>query len=69
MLTQLYYNDQSVEIPLSEVMGITHHFVLYGLVNQGSKPQKIMPAQQTIAVTPVVQNSKGGKVKYHIQYP
>lgn len=45
-------------------MGICRHFILYGLANQGPKPEKIMPAQQTIAAipVPVTQNSKGGKV-------
>ncbi|XP_049873203.1 HEAT repeat-containing protein 6 [Pectinophora gossypiella] len=63
VLSQLYYNDQKVNIPLPEVMGICRHFVLYGLVNQNPKPERIMPAQQTLAAVPVVpsSNPKGGK--------
>lgn len=62
VLSQLHFNDQNVEITLPEVMGICQYFALYGLMNLGPKPERIMPAQQTIAVTPVVQNTKGGKV-------
>lgn len=45
-------------------MGISRYFVLYGLVVQGNRPEKIMPAQQTIAMLPAVNNvtAKGGKV-------
>lgn len=66
VLSQLYFSDQNIEIPLSEVMGICQYFTLFGLVNLGPKPERIMPAQQTIAITPVVQNTKGGKVKEYM---
>ncbi|XP_026735223.1 HEAT repeat-containing protein 6 isoform X1 [Trichoplusia ni] len=63
VLSQLYYNDPSISILLPEVMGICRYFVLYGLVTQLSMPEKIMPAQQTIAMAPVTHNPnpKGGK--------
>lgn len=65
VLSQLYYNDPYVNILLPEVMGICRYFVLYGLVTQLSRPEKIMPAQQTIAMAPVTHNPnpKGGKVR------
>lgn len=55
-------------------MGICRYFILYGIVNQGPNPEKIMPAQQTLATipVPVTQNSKGGKVimvLYNTLYP
>lgn len=43
-------------------MGISRYYVLYGLVAQGSKPERIMPSQQTVAV-PVTNIPKSGKVK------
>ncbi|KAJ2949139.1 hypothetical protein O0L34_g6080 [Tuta absoluta] len=62
VLSQVYFNDPKVSIPLPEVMGICRYFVLYGILSQSAKPDRIMPAQQTIAVTPVTQvNAKGGK--------
>lgn len=62
VLSQLYLNDQKVPVPLSELMGMSRYFVLYGLVNQGSKPERLFPSQQTIAAAPVKINPKGGKV-------
>ncbi|CAB3261513.1 unnamed protein product [Arctia plantaginis] len=63
VLSQLYFNDPNISIPLPEIMGISRYFILYGLVVQGSRPDKIMPAQQTIAMPSVVNNAnaKGGK--------
>ncbi|KAJ8722117.1 hypothetical protein PYW08_004519 [Mythimna loreyi] len=63
LLSQLYFNDPNINIPLPEVMGICRYCILYGLVTQTSRPEKIMPAQQTIAIVPVVHppNPKGGK--------
>ncbi|XP_060803157.1 HEAT repeat-containing protein 6 [Amyelois transitella] len=61
VLSQLYYSEQKVSIPLPEVMGVCRYFVLYGLVAQGSTPEKIMPAQQTMAAAPVKIVPKGGK--------
>ncbi|XP_075977882.1 HEAT repeat-containing protein 6 [Anticarsia gemmatalis] len=63
VLSQLYFNDPNINILLPEVMGICRYFVLFGLATQANKPEKIMPAQQTIAMPPVVHNSnpKGGK--------
>lgn len=62
VLSHIYFNDPKVKLPLPEVIGICKYFILYGLVNQGQKPEKIMPAQQTIAAVPVRLNVKGGKV-------
>ncbi|CAH0398322.1 unnamed protein product [Chilo suppressalis] len=61
VLSQLYFNDSKVLIPLPEIMGICRYFILYGLVNQGNRPEKILPAQQTVAANPVKINPKGGK--------
>ncbi|XP_028039412.1 HEAT repeat-containing protein 6-like isoform X2 [Bombyx mandarina] len=63
ILAQLYFSDQNVVIPLPEIIGICHYFVLFGLVDQGNKPEKIMPSQQTVAMAPVPHKppSKGGK--------
>lgn len=63
VLSQIHFNDQNVCIPLPELMGISRYFLVYGLVVQGLKPEKIMPAQQTIAAVPNTtnRNSKGGK--------
>ncbi|XP_059052046.1 HEAT repeat-containing protein 6 [Achroia grisella] len=61
ILSQLYFNEHQLTIPLPEVMGICHHFVLHGLVTQNRTPQRLMPAQQTIATVPVKVNPKGGK--------
>ncbi|XP_053609751.1 HEAT repeat-containing protein 6 [Plodia interpunctella] len=61
VLSQLYFNEQKVLIPLPEVIGICRYFILYGLVIQSSRPEKIMPSQQTIAVPPVKIAPKGGK--------
>lgn len=59
----MYLNGQNTKIPLPEVMGICKYYVLLGLMQQESKPERIMPAQQTIAPSPVVHNNtKGGKV-------
>ncbi|KOB75437.1 putative HEAT repeat containing 6 [Operophtera brumata] len=41
VLSQLYFNDQNVEIPLPEVMGISWYFALYGLVNLESLKKEI----------------------------
>lgn len=62
VLSHIYFNEQKVEIPMPEVIGICRHFILHGLVSQPTKPEKIMPAQQTIAAVPVKPNPKGGKV-------
>ncbi|CAH0715508.1 unnamed protein product, partial [Brenthis ino] len=61
ILSHIYFNDQKVDLPMSEIIGICRYFTLYGLVNQGNKPERIMPAQQSIAATPVKPNAKGGK--------
>ncbi|XP_026761719.2 HEAT repeat-containing protein 6 [Galleria mellonella] len=61
LLSQLYFNEQKITIPLPEVMGICRHFVLYGLINQGPTPERLMPAQQTIATIPLKVIPKGGK--------
>ncbi|KAG6456598.1 hypothetical protein O3G_MSEX009826 [Manduca sexta] len=63
VLSQLYFNDHNITIPVPEVIGICRHFILYGLNYQAAKPEKIMPSQQTIAVTPVAHcpQTKGGK--------
>lgn len=61
VLTQLYFNDQSIIYSLPEVMGICHYFILFHLVKQGPKPEVVLPAQQTIAFAPAPQNTKGGK--------
>lgn len=63
VLSQLYFNDPNLSIQLPEVMGICRYFVLYGLVTQENRPEKIMPAQQAIALPAVVHNvnPKGGK--------
>ncbi|KAL0883107.1 hypothetical protein ABMA27_016568 [Loxostege sticticalis] len=61
VLTQLYFNDQNVPIPLPEVVGLCRYFILYGLVAQGPKPERLMPAQQSIAAAPVKIQPKGGK--------
>ena len=65
ILSHIYFNDQKVTLPLPEAIGICRYFILYGLVNQGQKPEKIMPAQQTVAAAPVRLNVKGGKVLYN----
>lgn len=66
VLSQIYFNDPNISIPLPEVMGICRYCIIYGLVVQSNRPEKIMPAQQTIAMAPVVPkpNTKGGKVRY-----
>ncbi|XP_047029951.1 HEAT repeat-containing protein 6 [Helicoverpa zea] len=63
VLSQLYFNDLNINIPLPEVIGICRYFILYGLVTQTGPPEKIMPAQQSIAMVPEVRtpNPKGGK--------
>ncbi|CAH2246737.1 jg8801 [Pararge aegeria aegeria] len=61
VLSHIYFNEQKIGIPISEVIGICQYFILYGLVSQDSKPERIMPAQQSIATTPVKPNPKGGK--------
>ncbi|XP_073955828.1 HEAT repeat-containing protein 6 [Choristoneura fumiferana] len=63
VLSQIYFNDQNINVPLPELMGISRYFLVYGLVVQGSKPEKLMPAQQTIAAVPYTtnRNPKGGK--------
>ncbi|XP_048004601.1 HEAT repeat-containing protein 6-like isoform X2 [Leguminivora glycinivorella] len=63
VLSQIYFNDQTICIPLPELMGISRYFLVYGLVVQGLKPEKIMPAQQTIATVPntINRDTKGGK--------
>ncbi|KAM3965313.1 HEAT repeat-containing protein 6 [Aphomia sociella] len=61
VLSQLYFNDEKVTILLPEVMGICRHFVIYGLINQGQRPERLMPSQQTIATAPAKVNPKGGK--------
>ncbi|XP_045773429.1 HEAT repeat-containing protein 6 isoform X1 [Maniola jurtina] len=61
VLSHLYFNEQKVDIPMPEVMGICRYFILYGLVSQGNKPERIMPSQQTVAAAPVKPNPKGGK--------
>ncbi|XP_035439500.2 HEAT repeat-containing protein 6 [Spodoptera frugiperda] len=63
VLSQIYFNDPNISIPLPEVMGICRYCIIYGLVVQNNRPEKIMPAQQTIAMAPVVPkpNTKGGK--------
>lgn len=68
VLSQICFNDQSIKIPLPELMGISRYFLVYGLVVQGSKPEKLMPAQQTIAALPNTtnRNPKGGKVRNNI---
>ncbi|KAL4715902.1 hypothetical protein ACJJTC_013202 [Scirpophaga incertulas] len=61
VLSNLYYNDVNIPVPLPEVMGICRYFILFGLVMQESKPEKLMPAQQTIAIQTIKINPKGGK--------
>ncbi|XP_028176593.1 HEAT repeat-containing protein 6 [Ostrinia furnacalis] len=61
VLTQLYFNDQKVPVSLPDVVGLCRYFILYGLVTQGPKPERIMPAQQSIATAPVKIQPKGGK--------
>ncbi|CAG9786769.1 unnamed protein product [Diatraea saccharalis] len=61
VLSQLHFNDPKVSVPLPEVMGICRYFILYGLLNQGNKPEKIMPSQQTIAAPVIKTYPKGGK--------
>ncbi|KAI8436833.1 hypothetical protein MSG28_010288, partial [Choristoneura fumiferana] len=55
--------QKNINVPLPELMGISRYFLVYGLVVQGSKPEKLMPAQQTIAAVPYTtnRNPKGGK--------
>ncbi|XP_023946380.1 HEAT repeat-containing protein 6 [Bicyclus anynana] len=61
ILSHIYFNEQKIDIPISDVIGICQYFILYGLANQGNKPERIMPAQQSIAAAPVKPNPKGGK--------
>ncbi|KAF9421110.1 hypothetical protein HW555_002822 [Spodoptera exigua] len=63
VLSQIYFNDPDINIPLPEVMGICRYCIMYGLVTQKNRPEKIMPAQQTIPIAPVLRkpNTKGGK--------
>ncbi|XP_047511457.1 HEAT repeat-containing protein 6 isoform X2 [Pieris napi] len=69
VLSHVYFNYQGEDIPLPELMGISQYFILYGLIQQNSRPEKIMPAQQTIAATPVksvgVRGGKKQKVRKH----
>ncbi|CAK1580315.1 unnamed protein product [Parnassius mnemosyne] len=61
VLSHLYFSDHNVNFSLPEVVGICRHFILYGLVNQNSKPERLMPSQQTIAAVPMKMAPKGGK--------
>ncbi|XP_048478453.1 HEAT repeat-containing protein 6 [Plutella xylostella] len=62
VLSQLCLHGHNVNIPLPELMGISKHFILLGLVPQPTRWTSIMPAQQTIAPVPIVHNT-GGKGK------
>ncbi|XP_050350439.1 HEAT repeat-containing protein 6 [Nymphalis io] len=61
ILSHIYFNDQKVHFPMPEIMGICRHFILYGIISQEKRPEKIMPAQQSIAAVPIKPNAKGGK--------
>ncbi|XP_046965630.1 HEAT repeat-containing protein 6 isoform X1 [Vanessa cardui] len=61
ILSHIYFNDQKVDFPMPEIIGLCRHFILYGIVSQEKRPEKIMPAQQSIAAVPVKPNAKGGK--------
>ncbi|XP_045498148.1 HEAT repeat-containing protein 6 [Colias croceus] len=61
VLAHVYFNYHTTEIPLPELMGICQYFILYGLIKQNSKPEKILPAQQSIAIAPVKPTTRGGK--------
>nr|XP_026499699.1 HEAT repeat-containing protein 6 isoform X1 [Vanessa tameamea]XP_026499700.1 HEAT repeat-containing protein 6 isoform X1 [Vanessa tameamea]XP_026499701.1 HEAT repeat-containing protein 6 isoform X2 [Vanessa tameamea] len=61
ILSNIYFNDQKVDFPMPEIMGLCRHFILYGIISQDKRPEKIMPAQQSIAAVPVKPNAKGGK--------
>ncbi|CAK1551115.1 unnamed protein product [Leptosia nina] len=68
VLSHIYFNCSSIEVPLPELMGICQYFILYGLVKQNNKLDKIMPSQQTVAATPVKPSVRGGmkqKVRKH----
>ncbi|KAG7308603.1 hypothetical protein JYU34_005823 [Plutella xylostella] len=62
VLSQLCLHGHNVNIPLPELMGISKHYILLGLVPQPTRWTSIMPAQQTIAPVPIVHNT-GGKGK------
>ncbi|XP_041979377.1 HEAT repeat-containing protein 6 isoform X1 [Aricia agestis] len=61
VLAHIHFNDANVCVQTPEIVGICRYFILYGILNQNNKPERLMPAQQTIASAPVKPNTKGGK--------
>ncbi|XP_068633378.1 HEAT repeat-containing protein 6 [Battus philenor] len=61
VLSHIFFHDLSICGSLPELIGICRHFILYGLTGQITKPERIMPSQQTIASEIIKITSKGGK--------
>lgn len=61
ILSKIFLRQSDIAC-ISDLMSVCHYFVLYGLVKQDTKPERIFPAKQCVAITaPVSKKANTGK--------